>query len=118
MAAGPFVCAIFSAANEASSSKWMAGSIRIVRRRSFDTAFLEENGLTVLRFWNNDVLQNTDGVLQIILDKLEHLPRKFTRPPLPLAGGEELRSSEGVGLTASPDTPTPRPPPASGRGLS
>ena len=33
--------------------------------------------------------------------------------PLPLAGGEELRSSEGVGES---DTPTPRPPSASGRG--
>ena len=33
--------------------------------------------------------------------------------PLPLAGGEEERSSEGVGVS---DTPTPRPPPASGRG--
>jgi DNA replication and repair protein RecF len=38
--------------------------------------------------------------------------------PLPLAGGEELRSSEGVGLSppAPPDMPTPQPPPASGRG--
>jgi len=35
--------------------------------------------------------------------------------PLPLAGGEEARSAEGVGANAS-DTPTPRPPPASGRG--
>jgi len=33
--------------------------------------------------------------------------------PLPLAGGEELRSSEGVGES---DTPSTRPPPASGRG--
>ena len=33
--------------------------------------------------------------------------------PLPLAGGEEERSSEGVGAS---DTPTPQPPPASGRG--
>jgi cyclopropane-fatty-acyl-phospholipid synthase len=33
--------------------------------------------------------------------------------PLPLAGGEEPRSGEGVGLS---DTPTPQPPPASGRG--
>jgi valyl-tRNA synthetase len=33
--------------------------------------------------------------------------------PLPLAGGEEPRSGEGVGPS---DTPTPQPPPASGRG--
>jgi error-prone DNA polymerase len=35
--------------------------------------------------------------------------------PLPLAGGEEPHSGEGVGLF-SPGTPTPQPPPASGRG--
>ena len=27
------------------------------------TAYIEGLGLTVLRFWNNDVLSNTDGVL-------------------------------------------------------
>jgi DNA replication and repair protein RecF len=38
--------------------------------------------------------------------------------PLPLAGGEELRSNVGVGAVGekSHDSPTPRPPPASGRG--
>ncbi|MGE5563428.1 MAG: glutamine-hydrolyzing carbamoyl-phosphate synthase small subunit [Bacillota bacterium] len=35
--------------------------------------------------------------------------------PLPLAGGEEERSDEGVGASSS-NTPTPHPPPASGRG--
>ena len=28
---------------------------------------LTENGYTVLRFWNNDVLENIDAVLEIIL---------------------------------------------------
>src|SRR5438270_241781 len=41
--------------------------------------------------------------------------------PLPLAGGEEERSSEGVGASSSGasishNAPTPQPPPASGRG--
>ena len=27
---------------------------------------LEENGFTVIRFWNNDVLGNIDGVLEVI----------------------------------------------------
>jgi very-short-patch-repair endonuclease len=27
------------------------------------TAYLESEGILVLRFWNNDVLSNTDGVL-------------------------------------------------------
>ena len=80
------------------------------------TVYLERKGLTVLRFWNNDVLQNRDGVLQVILNQLEELPARFTRLPLPLAGGDEPRSGEGVGLNPS-NGPTPQPPPASGRGL-
>ena len=38
--------------------------------------------------------------------------------PLPLAGGEEARSGEGVGVSReiSSDSPTPQPPPASGKG--
>jgi very-short-patch-repair endonuclease len=81
------------------------------------TRFLEQQGLTVLRFWNNDVFENMDGVLEAILTQLEQLPAKFTATPLPLAGGEEPRSGEGVGPN---DTlrAHPQPPPASGRGLS
>ncbi len=30
------------------------------------TGYLEERGFRVLRFWNNEVLSNTDGVLQTI----------------------------------------------------
>ena len=35
------------------------------------TAWLAASGFRVLRFWNNDVLANTEGVLQTILDALE-----------------------------------------------
>ena len=38
------------------------------RRRD---AFLSSEGYRVLRFWNNDVLTNMDGVLQTILSSLE-----------------------------------------------
>ncbi len=34
------------------------------------TQFLEKSGFRVLRFWNNDVLKNTDAVLNAILDAL------------------------------------------------
>src|SRR6266851_7066042 len=37
------------------------------RRR---TAWLEAEGWRVLRFWNNDVLANTEGVAEIILKEL------------------------------------------------
>jgi very-short-patch-repair endonuclease len=30
------------------------------------TAFLKKEGYRVLRFWNNEVLENIDGVLQVI----------------------------------------------------
>ena len=44
------------------------------RRKSHDerrTKHLNEMGYEVLRFWNNDVLQNTDAVLETILAVLE-----------------------------------------------
>ena len=37
------------------------------------TAFLEEKGYTVIRFWNNDVLRNTEGVLFEIQSVLQSL---------------------------------------------
>ena len=37
------------------------------RRR---TAYLESEGFTVLRFWNNDILANTEGVLHQIAEAL------------------------------------------------
>ena len=45
--------------------------------------WLEGEGYKVLRFWNNEVLANTKGVLEVIKDCLNH-------PPLtpPLKGGE------------------------------
>jgi very-short-patch-repair endonuclease len=66
------------------------------------TRFLESMGYRVIRFWNNDVLGNLDGVVTEIERVLAALPspdpsrsaegeRKRQRPgsiaPLPLAGG-------------------------------
>jgi very-short-patch-repair endonuclease len=33
-------------------------------------AWLRDQGFIVLRFWNNDVLKNIDGVLNVIVEKL------------------------------------------------
>jgi len=44
------------------------------------TRWLEERGYRVLRFWNNDVLANTDGVLQSILEALTRPPPTRPRP--------------------------------------
>jgi len=38
------------------------------------TAFLESQGFRILRFWNNDVLQNLDGVWTAIEDALTTPP--------------------------------------------
>ncbi|MES2121002.1 MAG: DUF559 domain-containing protein [Pseudomonadota bacterium] len=38
------------------------------------TAFLEGQGFRVIRFWNNDVLQNLDGVWTVIEKALESAP--------------------------------------------
>jgi very-short-patch-repair endonuclease len=56
------------------------------------TTFLWSEGLTILRFWNDEVLTNMDGVLTTILASLERLPAWTGRSnpqPLPQAGGEQ-----------------------------
>ncbi len=47
------------------------------------TAYLESQGFQVLRFWNNDVLGNIEGVLEVILSAL----RSPLSPALPRKGG-------------------------------
>jgi very-short-patch-repair endonuclease len=45
--------------------------------------WLKGQGYKVLRFWNNEVLTNTNGVLEVIWNNLHHPP-----PAPPLKGGE------------------------------
>ena len=52
------------------------------------TAYLNENGYRVLRFWNHDVLTNIEGVLELIVSA----------------------------VTVSPPTPNPSPPQERGEG--
>jgi very-short-patch-repair endonuclease len=53
------------------------------------TEILEAMGYLVLRFWNNDVLKNTDGVLEVILETLEQVKRSAPHPnPLPFGERE------------------------------
>ena len=53
------------------------------------TVFLEALGYRVLRFWNNDALANTDGVLQRIAQALAARP---SPRPSPQRGEGEGRS--------------------------
>lgn len=50
------------------------------------TAWLESEGYRVIRFWNNDVLTNMDGVLVTIANALAQHPHPV---PLPQAGEGE-----------------------------
>src|SRR4030065_1400269 len=54
------------------------------------TAFLQENGWRVLRFWNNDALNNIEGVLFTIAENLAVPPPSYVPPrfALPLCKGE------------------------------
>jgi very-short-patch-repair endonuclease len=52
------------------------------------TAFLESKGYRVLRFWNNDILSNLDGVARVIADILSvpHPARATRESPSPSRG--------------------------------
>jgi very-short-patch-repair endonuclease len=41
------------------------------RRDSVRTRFIQQEGYRVLRFWNNEVLRNIDGVLELIQSAIE-----------------------------------------------
>lgn len=45
------------------------------------TEFLESKGFAVIRFWNNDVLINTDAVMQKIYAALTQSPSPQPSPP-------------------------------------
>ena len=47
-----------------------------------DGCFKKE-GFTVLRFWNNEVIENTEGVAQVIVEAAAH-----PHPVLPLSRGK------------------------------
>jgi len=65
------------------------------RRRD---AFLKMNGYRIVRFWNNEVLQNIEGAMAVISDAIASAATPPTPDPSPplalLAGGGELRSIE------------------------
>ena len=64
------------------------------------TTFLGKQGIKVIRFWNNDVFSNTDGVLESIYLALQQLtPVPLPSPP-PL--GEGAQNIHHVNVTAAP----------------
>ena len=60
------------------------------------TKVLEANGYGVLRYWNNDVLTNIDGVLEDILNTITKTPTPNPTPSPPQVGPAPLKSESRV----------------------
>jgi very-short-patch-repair endonuclease len=73
------------------------GTANHARRDAQRTAWLASRGYKVLRFWNNDVLQNTQGVLELIAAELERASPSLLavrrRADLPRKGGGEEQAA-------------------------
>jgi len=71
---GPFICDFVARTTklvvELDGGQHAERTVEDERR----TAFLRGRGYRVLRFWNNDVLQNPGGVLQLIEQALNDRP--------------------------------------------
>jgi adenine-specific DNA-methyltransferase len=68
---GPYICDF--ACVEASILVELDGS-QHVERSDYDfgrDAFLRSKGFRILRFWNNDVLSNTDAILETVYEALQ-----------------------------------------------
>ncbi len=87
MPVGPFVCD-FLCREARLVIEVDGGQHNDSRRDQSRTAYLNAEGYRVIRFWNNDVMGNVEGVVEAIRAELG--PRACPHPqPLPLAGGEE-----------------------------
>jgi len=60
-----------------------------IARDALRTQYLATRGYRVLRFWNNDVIGNTDGVCETIMMVLENMAPPTPDPSPPQAGGGE-----------------------------
>lgn len=75
------------------------GQHNLPNERSCDlerTRFLEAKGYKVLRFWNNEVMGNLEGVLAVILSACQVLDFPLTLPSPPL-GERGLKNQRGRG---------------------
>jgi very-short-patch-repair endonuclease len=81
-----FYCPSAGLAIEVDGGQHAAGQQKEIDLRR--DQWLAANGVRMLRFWNNEVLSNLQGVLQTIVMDLEKTPsRREERADLPLSGG-------------------------------
>jgi very-short-patch-repair endonuclease len=60
------------------------------------SVFLGQQGLTVLRFTNLDVMKNIEGVMEILLREVQGRLARFKNPPSPLfQRGSEIHDTSG-----------------------
>ncbi|HCR71024.1 MAG TPA: hypothetical protein DIW23_06240 [Anaerolineae bacterium] len=58
------------------------------------TQYLESQGYKVIRFWNNEVLNNIEGVILVIMEALKSTPPDLRSPsPNPLDLGRDGEGS-------------------------
>jgi very-short-patch-repair endonuclease len=76
-----------------------ADSVRDIERDNW----LVQNKFRVLRFWNNDVLQNLEGVLTCLAEQVDRTPHPSSRfretPPSP-ARGEGKKAGRAMSRNA------------------
>jgi very-short-patch-repair endonuclease len=89
-----FVCRKHRLVIEVDGGQHSENKLDVVRDR-----WLREHGYRVLRFWNNDVIQNIDGVLETIASALPH-DEPAPSPPL---GGEGWGEGGAPQAQTSPD---------------
>jgi very-short-patch-repair endonuclease len=81
-----FYCPSAGLAIEVDGGQHAAGHQKDIDHRR--DQWLSADGIRMLRFWNNEVLSNLEGVLQTIVMELKKTPsRRAERADLPLSGG-------------------------------
>jgi very-short-patch-repair endonuclease len=83
------------------------------------TLFLSQLGITVLRFWNNEVIYQFDVVLEAIYSKVLALQEPSPLTPLPKGEGNQdtIFSLSPSSVSALPTSPSFSPPSPFGRGV-
>jgi leucyl-tRNA synthetase/very-short-patch-repair endonuclease len=85
-----FYCAEIGLAIELDGGQHNQGAV--VKRDQKRTAFLKEHGIEVLRFWNDEVLRNTEAVLEALWDAVQ--VRGLPSPPTPLPAEEGSEATD------------------------
>jgi very-short-patch-repair endonuclease len=82
-----FYCPSLRLAIEIDGGQHATASVR--RRDANRERWLEERGILTLRFWNNDVLADLDGVSSAISEAIAQRRGQTPSLTLPLSGGEK-----------------------------